>query len=177
MDHDQISEQQVALTEAHLHYEKALKAHAYYKVNNQMLSTDLVQDTFIKTWDYLAKGGKIETMKAFLYHVLNNLIIDEYRKRKTNSLDVLLEKGFEPKFDQTENLLDYLDGKKAVLLIKKLPKAYQKAMQLKYTKGLSLKEISAQTGQSKETVAVQLHRGLKKIKDLYVNRCQEAISI
>lgn len=32
-------------------------------------------------------------MKAFPYHVLNNLIVDEYRKRKTASLDDLLEKG------------------------------------------------------------------------------------
>lgn len=84
------------LTIAHHDYEKKLTLHAFFKVHNKTTSEDLVQDTFMKTWRYLAKGGKIDVMKAFLYHVLNCLIVDEYRKHKTTSLNVLVEKGFEP---------------------------------------------------------------------------------
>src|SRR6266850_4422798 len=83
-------------TEAHELYREGLDSYAYFKVSNRMISEDLVQNTFMKTWMYLMKGGRIEKMKAFLYHVLNNLIVDEYRKRKTTSLDVLIEKGLEP---------------------------------------------------------------------------------
>lgn len=89
-------QQQSLLTSAHHEYEKGLNAHAFFKVNNRATGEDLVQETFMKTWVYLVKGGKIDVMKSFLYHILNNLIVDEYRKRKTSSLDVLLEKGYEP---------------------------------------------------------------------------------
>jgi len=38
---------------------------------------------------------------------------------------------------------------------------------MKYVQDLSLKEISLLTGKSKNAVAVQLHRGLEKFKQLY----------
>jgi RNA polymerase sigma-70 factor (ECF subfamily) len=131
------------------------------------MGEDLVQDTFMKTWSYLVKGGKIDVMKAFLYHVLNNLIVDEYRKKKTFSLDVLLEKGFEPGKDHTERLIDILDSKSAVLLIQQLPERYRKVMRMRHVQDLTLAEMSLITGQSKNTLAVQLHRGLEKLKLLY----------
>ncbi len=134
------------------------------------MSEDLVQDTFMKTWVYLMKGGEIDTMKAFLYHILNNLIIDEYRKSKTESLDALLEKGFEPKADTTEQLINMLDGENALTLISHLPPAYRKVMRMRYVQDLSLKEMAEITGQSRNTMAVQAHRGLEKLKILYENQ-------
>lgn len=159
--------QQAALTEAHHDYGKGLGSYAFFKVNDRATSEDLVQDTFMKTWRYLVKGGKIGIMRAFLYHILNGLIVDEYRKRKTTSLDVLLEKGFEPSTGGPGRMLGILDGKAALLLIQRLPLAYQKVMRMRYVQDLSLKEMSLITGQSKNTIAVQVHRGLKKLKLLY----------
>lgn len=155
------------LTEAHHDHSKGLTSHAFYKLHNQAMSDDLVQDTFMKTWKYLVKEGKIGIMKSFLYHILNNLIIDEYRKRRTTSLDALLEKGYEPGTDERESLINVLDGKGALLLIAQLPVRYQKVMRMRYMQDLSLSEMSLITGQSKNTMAVQLHRGLAKLKLLY----------
>ncbi len=124
----------------------------------------------MKTWVYLLKGGEIDTMKAFLYHILNNLIIDEYRKSKTESLDALLEKGFEPRTETTEQLINMLDGENALTLISHLPPAYQKVMRMRYVQDLSLKEMAEITGQSRNTMAVQAHRGLEKLKILYENQ-------
>jgi RNA polymerase sigma factor (sigma-70 family) len=106
-------------------------------------------------------------MKAFLYHILNNLIIDEYRKRKLLSLDLLLTKGYEPSADYTERLIDALDGKEAIFLIQRLPVMYQKVMRMRYVQDLTLAEMSLATGQSRNTIAVQLHRGLAKLRVLY----------
>jgi RNA polymerase sigma-70 factor (ECF subfamily) len=112
-------------------------------------------------------GGKIDTMKAFLYHVLNNLIVDDYRKRKTISLDALMEKGIEPSIVRTAQPFDILDGKTALLLIQRLPQRYQRVIRMRYVQDLSLQEISLITGQSKNAIAVQIHRGLEKLKLLY----------
>jgi RNA polymerase sigma-70 factor (ECF subfamily) len=113
------------------------------------------------------KGGKVDTMKAFLYHVLNHLIIDEYRKHKTISLDVLMERGFAPSTNNSMRLFNILDGKAALLLIQNLPEKYRTILHMRFVQNLSLREISLITGQSKNTVAVQMHRGLEKLKVLY----------
>ena len=67
------------LTKAHRDFSRGLVRFANLKVNNAALADDLVQDTFLKTLKYLQSNGKIDLMRAFLYHVLNRLIIDEYR--------------------------------------------------------------------------------------------------
>lgn len=72
----------------------------------------------------------------------------------------------EPSIDHSDNLVNVLDGKAVILLIKNLPITYQKVMQMRYIQDLSLKEISLITGQSRNTVAVQAHRGLEKLKIL-----------
>jgi len=68
------------LTQAYHDHVKGMSSYSFFKVHSHIVSDGLVQDAFIKTWKYLAKGGKIDIMKAFLYHILNQLIIDEYRK-------------------------------------------------------------------------------------------------
>lgn len=160
-------EQEEILTSAHRDHERGMNSYAFYKIHNHATGQDLVQDTFMKTWAYLVKGGKIDLMKPFLYHVLNHLIIDEYRKHKTYSLDVLIEKGFEPSFDHSERISNVFDGKKALLLIKYLPEKYEEVMRMRYAQNLSLREISLITGRSRNAVAVQAHRGLAKLKKLY----------
>ena len=161
------TKQQALLTVAHHDYEKGLNLYAFFKVRDRATSEDLVQDTFTKTWSYLIRGGKIDVMKAFLYLVLSHLIVDEYRKHKTTSLDTLLLKGFEPAAGHTSRLFNIVDGKAALLLIHRLPEKYQKVLRMRYVQDLTLREISLITGQSKNAVAVQVHRGLEKLKLLY----------
>lgn len=161
------SKQDSIMTEAHNDFEKGLSKHAFYKLSNHAMGEDLVQETFTKTWVYLAKGGKVHIMKAFLYHILNNLIVDEYRKRKTFSLDVLLEKGFEPQESETYSESNKIGEKNVILLVAKLPEKYRNIINMRYVKDLTLDEISTITGQSKKTVAVQIFRGVEKLKIMY----------
>jgi DNA-directed RNA polymerase specialized sigma24 family protein len=52
-------QRQGVLTTAHTDYGKGLASHAFFKVNNRATSEDLVQDTFMKTWSYLVRGGRL----------------------------------------------------------------------------------------------------------------------
>ncbi len=158
---------QEILTTAHSDYGRKLNVHAFFKLNDHELGEDLVQSTFMKTWMYLVRGGNIDIMKSFLYHILNALIIDEYRKHKATSLDALMQKGFEPKAGNPERLFDFLDGKASVLLIQRLPETYQKVMHMRYIQELSIKEMSLITGESKNAITVKTHRGLKKLRSIY----------
>jgi RNA polymerase sigma-70 factor (ECF subfamily) len=164
---EQKREQTAAMTVAHNSYSVLMNKYAFFKIHDHAIGEDMVQDTFMKTWTYLIKGGKIDIMKAFLYHILNNLIIDQYRKKKTTSLDTLVEKGFDPGVDDSARILDVFDGKAAILMIARLPEKYKRIMRMKYIQFLSIKEISILTGQSKNAVAVQTHRGMAKLRLLY----------
>ena len=162
--------QEAIFTIAHEDFEQGLQSYAFFKTSNHATGEDLVQDTFLKTWKYLIKGGKIDTMKAFLYHVLNHLILDEYRKHKTVSLDALMEKGLEPGFDHVDRLVNFIDGKAAFLLIEKLPVKCREIIRMRYAQSLSIEEISAITGQTKNAIAVQSLRGLARLRILYLVR-------
>lgn len=156
------------LTNAHREFNKGLKTYASYKVSNIVLGEDLVQDTFIKTWNYIARKGKINGMKAFLYNILNNLIVDEYRKRKhkPTSLDALIDDGFSPGVDNSERFINIMDAKRVVLLIRILPVSYRHVMNLRFIDDLTIKEICVIVGESENTVSVRIHRGVKKMKIL-----------
>ncbi len=160
------------LIDGYQQHAKSLTQRCYFKVNNRALAEDLVQETFMKTWMYIQHSGSgtIESMKAFLFHVLNNLIVDEYRKRKSISLDALAENGFEPGLDDSSRLLDRIDGTRAAALIDELPAKYRTAVSLRYQHEMSLSEMAAQTKQSKNAVTVQVYRGLGKLKKLYTHK-------
>lgn len=158
---------QEILIKGYENYEKMLLNRSFSKVSNKELSDDLVQTTFLKTWEYLLKEGKIDHMKGFLFHILNNLIIDEYRKKKTLSLDALTEAGFQIVIDDSERLFNMIDGKTAMLLIPLLTDKYRRVVSMRYEKNLSIKEIALATKQSNNTVVVQIHRGVGKLAVLF----------
>ena len=166
----QLEHHAAVISNAHRDYVKGLNLHAFYKLSDKAKSEDLVQDTFLKTWKYLVKGGKIDTMRAFLYHILNHLIIDQYRKQETISLEDLVEKGFEAGLDSTSKIISMLDGKKALFLIQRLPAKYQKVMRMRFVQELSFKEMALITGEQENTMAVQVHRGISKLKVLYTSK-------
>jgi RNA polymerase sigma-70 factor, ECF subfamily len=163
----QTEQYQSIMTTDYLRYQKGLNSYALFKISDPLVAQDLVQDTFMRTWKYLVEGGKVHLMKAFLYSILNKLIVDQYRRHKAVSLDALFEKGFETSEEDQGKVLDVLDGSKALLLIKELPPNYRKVMHMRYVRHLSIEEMSLITGKSRNAVAVQAHRGLAKLKLLY----------
>ncbi len=163
--------QKEVLSKAYGDFNKGLNSYAFFKVSNHEIGQDMVQETFTKTWKYLVRKGKIDGMKSFLYHILNNLIVDEYRKRKRKptSLDALTDEGFAPSIDNSEELFNTIDGRVAVNLIKKLPDMYREIIHMRYVQDLSLREMSEITGQSENTLSVRVHRGVYKLRVLYNN--------
>ena len=152
---------------AYTSYVKGLSHRARYKVNDPERANELVQDTFLKIWLHIIGQEKIDSMKSLLYYILNHLIIDEYRKRKPVSLEVLAEKGFEVWTDDTDRLFNKIDAGFVVLLMPKMTERYRQVVTLRYLDERSLQEISERTRQSKKTVAVQIHRGLEQLAVLF----------
>jgi len=151
-----------------------------FKLSDREKSKDVLQDVFMKTWLYISKNGGIANMRAFLYKAANNAVIDEYRKRgkseeRMESLEILAEEyGFDPGFDETESLIDKIDGRQALDLVKKLPESYAEVIFLRYVEGKNIGEIAEITNQNSNTVSVQINRGLKKLREI-INKLKDAL--
>jgi len=70
-------------------YADAIFRHCYFRVNDREKAVDLMQETFMKTWEYLASGKKVTNLRAFLYRSANNLIVDQARRAKLRQEDSL----------------------------------------------------------------------------------------
>lgn len=151
-------------------YSDAIFRFIFFKIDNRERALDLTQEAFMKAWLEMSKDGGVQNMRAFLYKVASNLVIDEYRRRGRSgneSLDDMREDGFEPKTEnEIESLINKIDGEKIMEKIKDLPQIYSEVIFLKYTEELSISEMSENLGVSENVISVRINRGLKKLKQL-----------
>ncbi|MBP9749936.1 MAG: sigma-70 family RNA polymerase sigma factor [Candidatus Pacebacteria bacterium] len=164
--------QEDAFLKAFDEYADALFRHASIRLSDRERAIEIVHDTYTKVWGYIREGHEIASFRPFLYKVLNNLIIDEYRRRRETSLDAILEKEgvdegmFEGLRDEpVESLINVLDGKRALAIVGTLPDIYREVIILRFVDGLSPKEIAALIEETENVVSVRIHRGLKLLKE------------
>ncbi|MDP3962569.1 MAG: RNA polymerase sigma factor [bacterium] len=154
--------------EAYEKHSDALFRFCFFKLSDKERAKDLLQETFSKAWEYVSTKGGVDNLRAFLYKILSNLIIDEYRKRKpVDSLEDLKDVGFDPSRDDTASWMNRIDGSKAIILLLKIPEPYRSAIFMRYVQGLSLGEIAEITEENENAIAVRIHRGLDKLRKLY----------
>ncbi len=159
--------------EAYDEHSDALFRYAFYKLSDREKAKDVVQDTFVKVWEYLvssesAGGIEITNVKALLYRIATNAIIDNYRKKKELSLEALMDDGFDPG-DMRHSHNTIIDESEADLIIRavhELEDEDRAVILMRYIDGLTVKEISSITGQRENTVSVRIHRALKMLKDI-----------
>lgn len=162
-----------ALFEAH---GDDLFRHALLRISERERAVELTQEVYLRVWKYLQKGETIDSPRSFMYRILNNLIVDEYRKRKSVSLDALMENDenesmlegemLRDPIDEMENAVTRYDSKRAVELIAKLPEPYNAVLIARYIDDMSLAEIAKAMHESENAISVRIHRALKKLKVL-----------
>lgn len=141
--------------------------HCYFRVSSREAAEDLVQESFMRVWNHLAKGEDIDNPKAFLYRIAGNLIIDYYRKKKDASLDALAHRGFDPAGDDASATLNFAEGRHALNAVKKLEPPYREAILMRYVDGFSIGDIAKVTGETENVISVRIHRGIERLKKLY----------
>jgi RNA polymerase sigma-70 factor, ECF subfamily len=147
-------------------YVDAIFRHIYFRVFNKDLAKDLMQETFARTWEYLCRGKEVKNLKSFLYKVANNLIIDEYRKKRELSLDSLQVKGFDVEGVNEERIVRDVENEHALRVIRKLEPHHQEVILMRFIDDLSIKEIAEIIGQSENVVSVRINRGIKEVRKI-----------
>jgi RNA polymerase sigma-70 factor (ECF subfamily) len=167
-------QQEEGFLKAYDEYADALFRHCYLHLSDREQAKDLVQETFMKTWEYITAGHKIQNLRAFLYKVLNNLIVDLYRKakrEKITSLSFLEDKGFEPMAAETASIETIVDvefkTEKVRKLLNQLEIKYREVIVMRYIDGLPPRDIAKTLGTTENNISVRIHRGLKKLRHLF----------
>ena len=143
----------------------AIFRHCYFRILDNEKAKDIMQDTFVRFWKYIA-GQEVKNTKALLYKIASNLIIDESRKKTAVSLEVLAEKGFDPGFQERPKLDDIFDAKSVAAWVEQLEPGYREAVTMRYIDDLTIREIADILGETENNVSVRIHRGLKKLKEI-----------
>lgn len=139
-----------------------------FSVLNPDLAEDIVQETFIKTWKYIADGKDIKDIKPFLYKVARNLIIDHSRKKSASPLDEIKENALSFRLNNSseKKILDAVSFKELQEILQELDERHREVVIMRYVEELKPKEIASLLEESANAVSVRIHNGLEKLRKL-----------
>ena len=152
--------------EAYDKYADAISRYCYYRVFDKEKTKDVVQETYTRTWKYMADGKIVENIRALLYRIATNIIIDESKKKKIASLDKIMEDGFAPSTDGRQKTQDHFTAQEIIVIIKTLDEKYRDVVLMKYVEELTTEEIAFALDETENNVYVMISRGMKTVKKI-----------
>jgi RNA polymerase sigma-70 factor, ECF subfamily len=151
-------------------YEKhadAIYRHCYFRVSNKELAENLTQETFMRAWTYLGEGKEIQNMKALLYKMAGNLVIDHYRKKKESSLENMTEAGFQVSDLSEGQMENAVDLKDLIEKMDRLEDGDRNLLIMRFIDDMRPREIAKILDLKVNIISVRLHRAVGKLKKYY----------
>lgn len=122
---------------------------------------DLVQDVFVAALEAIGDLREPEAFGAWLARIARNRATDLAKARKRDAPEERADEAAATGADgatRTEAL-------RILALVQTLPEAYQETLVLRLVEGMTGPEIAAQVGLTPESVRVNLHRGMKLLRE------------
>ncbi|KKW35839.1 MAG: hypothetical protein UY81_C0036G0002 [Candidatus Giovannonibacteria bacterium GW2011_GWA2_53_7] len=140
--------------------------YCYFRLFDRERARELMQETFLRTWQRLTLGEEIKELRAYLYRTAYHLIVDEAMKKKALSLDALQDAGFQPSADEGKTHEHRIELALIERYIDRLEPEERDLILLRYVNGLPPKEVAKILGVTPNVASVRIHRALKKLKAL-----------
>src|SRR5207237_5690010 len=120
------------------------------------VADDLVQEVFLVALRRLKTLRKPLAAGAWLAMIARNLAIDHHRRPPHEPLRAADSAANDPRRSEAAEVLEAIRG---------LPEAYREPLVLRLVEGLSGPEIAARVGLTPDSVRVNLHRGMKLLRE------------
>lgn len=160
---------EAAFVETYEHFAPKIYRHALFRTSSPQVAEDIMSETFIRAWESVrVKAAEIRHLKAFLYRVADNLIIDHYRKNARAAVPISeeLEETLASPGDPHEAIDRLLAGDKLAARLSQLRAETRDLLVMRYIDDLPIEHIAERTGKKKNAVYVALHRAVKELQQL-----------
>ena len=152
-------------------YSAVILRHVLFRVSHKEIAEDLTQETFMKAWQYVVAGKEVKNIKAFLYTIANNLIIDYYRQKPRFA--VSLEEASQKEMSYEPGQEKEIEQKISAMAVKKylsqLEQEQREIIYWRYVDEMSISEISGITSKTPNNVRVSIHRAMKILREKIKN--------
>ena len=118
--------------------------------------SDLVQDVFLLAFRKLGGLREGSSFGPWIAMIARNRAMEFHRRRRET--EELTEELTQPNPPQAE-------AREVLEVIRRLPDAYRETLVLRLVEGMTGPEIATQTGLQPDSVRVNLHRGMKLLRE------------
>ena len=164
---------QNALAEIYDLYSDALFAYAFKHVGKSQVAEDLVAETFSRFLKALERGGgPKEYLRAYLYRITHNLIIDSYRREPPPPLELEEELISEEGADPITIMADLEDADRVRNALRLITPEQSQVITLRFLEGWSGPEIAQAMDKSLGSIKALQHRGLAALQRILLDNDQ-----
>ena len=121
---------------------------------------DQVQEVFLIAWKKLGQLDDAPRFGAWLGAIARNRAVDWYRRRRPT--ETLRDAGHEAGGASSS---DVAEAHNVLAAIQGLPEAYRETLVMRLCEGMSGPEIAEVTGLEPGSVRINLHRGMKLLRE------------
>lgn len=170
-----------AFSDAAFPYMNEMYAAAMRMTRNPQSAEDLAADVFSKAWKSFHQFERGTNMRAWLYRILTNTYINEYRKKVRQGRPVEIDqyenadefyiynklaRGVDPDGDPARIVLSKFAEQDILGAMDKLPDGYRETVILSDLQGLSYEEIAKSLDIPIGTVRSRLNRGRRALQKM-----------
>lgn len=166
--------------EEFLPHADALNTFAYHLTYNDDDANDLVQEAFLKAYRFIDKYDVGTNAKAWLFKILKNAFINQYRKKTKQPIKVDYEEvisyhdgendsTYASYMDLREEMFEHMMGDEVTNAINALPIDFRTVILLCDIENFTYEEISKIVDIPVGTVRSRLHRARNMLKDQLKN--------
>lgn len=153
----------------------ALYTFAYHLTYNEEDANDLVQETYLKAYRFIENYKEGTNAKAWLFKILKNAFINQYRKKSKKPTRVDYEEiinyhdeedsNYSSYMDLREEMFQHMMGDEVTNAINSLPVDFRVVILLCDIEGFTYEEISKIIDIPIGTVRSRLHRARNMLKE------------
>jgi RNA polymerase sigma-70 factor (ECF subfamily) len=149
-------------------------------------AADLVQETFVKAFAAFAQFQQGTNLKAWLYRILTNTFINNYRKKQRDPYQGTIDDLEDWQLGGAESVtqgrstrsaeaeaIDHLPDSAVKDALQAIPEDFRMAVYFADVEGFSYQEIADIMKTPVGTVMSRLHRGRRMLRDLLADYAQE----